>query len=107
MTNLTEPEPCPACKGDGWLLIFNTDNNAFEIQRCDGCCRYPSDEKARSVLATDQATLITVLFQLCSALLREVDKAVDKTSTTKHEMKRLMELIHDSLENAIDLRTTT
>lgn len=106
MTNLTEPGRCPACKGDGWLLIFNTDSNAFEIQRCDGCCRYPSDEKARSVLATDQATLITVLFQLCSALLREVDKTADKTST-KHEMNRLVELIHDSLQNAIDLSTTT
>lgn len=107
MMNITDPEPCPACKNDGWLLIFNTDGNAFEIQRCDGCCRYPSDDKARAAIATDQSSLIMVLFQICSALLREVDNAVDKASITKHEMKRLLALIRDSLQNAIDLRITT
>ncbi|NUM55780.1 MAG: hypothetical protein HUU46_19235 [Candidatus Hydrogenedentes bacterium] len=107
MTNMTEPEPCRACKNDGWLLIFNTDSDAFEIQRCGGCCRYPSDDKARAAIATDKSSLITVLFQIRSALLREVDKTVDNASTTKHEMKRLLALIRDSLQSAIDLRITT
>jgi hypothetical protein len=42
---------CEACQGRGWLLAFNTDRRVYEIQRCDACDRYASDEKAGDAAA--------------------------------------------------------
>jgi hypothetical protein len=44
-------EPCPVCHGRGWLLMFNTDRRVSEIQRCDACDRYASDEEAGEAAA--------------------------------------------------------
>ena len=43
--------PCEACHGRGWLLMFNTDRRVSEIQRCDACDRYASDEEAGEAAA--------------------------------------------------------
>jgi hypothetical protein len=49
MGNAKEKErqpPCEACHGRGWLLSFNMDRGVYEVQRCDACARYDSDEAA-------------------------------------------------------------
>jgi hypothetical protein len=37
---------CQACAGRGWILSYNTDRHVTEIQRCDTCQVYDSDEEA-------------------------------------------------------------
>lgn len=39
-------DPCEACGDRGWILAFNTDRRVTEIQRCDACDRFASDEAA-------------------------------------------------------------
>lgn len=40
-------EECEFCKGnEGVLLMFNTDTDRLEIQRCDNCQVFDSDIKA-------------------------------------------------------------
>jgi hypothetical protein len=45
----------PACGGKGWLVMFNTDTRALELQRCDACCLFQSDEAAREHVARNPA----------------------------------------------------
>jgi hypothetical protein len=40
------PPKCAACGDRGWILAFNTDRRVTEIQRCDTCQVYDSDEEA-------------------------------------------------------------
>jgi hypothetical protein len=51
---LTE-SPCEACDGVGWrqFNIGNDQSPKYEIQRCDACEQYASDEAARE--AADRA----------------------------------------------------
>lgn len=37
---------CRSCGGRGWILSHNTDRHVTEIQRCDTCQVYDSDEEA-------------------------------------------------------------
>jgi len=41
--------PCEACDGDGWVRcnIGNDQAPEYQIQRCDACERFASDEEAR------------------------------------------------------------
>jgi len=39
-------EVCEACGGRGWLLMFHTDRQVFEIERCDACEQFESDKAA-------------------------------------------------------------
>jgi len=41
-----EADSCAACGGRGWILSVNTDRRVTEIQRCDTCRQYDSDEQA-------------------------------------------------------------
>ena len=50
---MTEPLECPACSGRGWLLC-NTGNDqspACQIQCCDACEKYESDQAALDAVA--------------------------------------------------------
>ena len=38
---------CEACGGKGWLLTNNLIGGALEIQRCDSCHAFITDEEAR------------------------------------------------------------
>lgn len=42
---------CDACKGRGWLVIENGDTQSMEVQRCDMCGCYDSDDTARAAVA--------------------------------------------------------
>jgi hypothetical protein len=41
--------PCEACDGDGWVRcnIGNDQSPQIQIQRCDACEKYGSDEEAQ------------------------------------------------------------
>jgi len=41
--------PCEACDDDGWVRcnIGNDQSPQFQIQRCDACEKFASDEEAR------------------------------------------------------------
>jgi hypothetical protein len=41
--------PCEACDGDGWVRcnIGNDQAPQFQIQRCDACEKFKSDEEAQ------------------------------------------------------------
>ena len=41
-----EAERCETCDGKGWLHTLNAERGAMEIQRCDGCSVFMTDEKA-------------------------------------------------------------
>ena len=45
---MTEPLECPACGGKGWLFCDtgNDQSPAWQIQRCDACEKYESDQAA-------------------------------------------------------------
>ncbi len=45
--------PCEACDGVGWLQcnVGNDQAPQYEIQRCDACERYDSDQAAREAAA--------------------------------------------------------
>jgi hypothetical protein len=63
--------PCEACHGRGWLLMFNTDRRVSEIQRCDACDRYASDEEAGAAAAPMiEAALVLTDLTICSAVAR-------------------------------------
>jgi hypothetical protein len=49
---LTE-SPCEACDGVGWrqFNVGNDQSPRYEIQRCDACEQFPSDEAAREAAA--------------------------------------------------------
>lgn len=51
----TRSDGCPACGGKGWLVMFNTDSQALELQRCDACCLFQSDEAAQQHVARNPA----------------------------------------------------
>ena len=38
---------CDTCNGRGWIDTYNTSTNTQEIQRCDGCKAFGSDDEAR------------------------------------------------------------
>ena len=48
----TEP-PCEACDDKGWLQcnVGNNQSPKYEIQRCDACGRFDSDQAAREAAA--------------------------------------------------------
>jgi hypothetical protein len=49
-----EPAPCEACEGQGWVRC-NTGNDQspkFQIQRCDACEQFDSDEAAQEAAAS-------------------------------------------------------
>jgi hypothetical protein len=48
-----ETSTCEACDGLGWLRckVSNDQSPQYEIQRCDACARYHSDQAAQEVAA--------------------------------------------------------
>jgi hypothetical protein len=46
-----ESSSCPACDGKGWVEcnVGNDQSPQYQIQRCDACEQYDSDEAARKV----------------------------------------------------------
>ena len=56
----TEP-PCEACDGVGWsqFNVGNDQSPQYEIQRCDACERYDSDQAAREAAAKEAESSIT------------------------------------------------
>ena len=38
---------CDLCNGAGWIDTFNTDREVQEIQKCDNCNIYKTDEQAK------------------------------------------------------------
>ncbi|MCC6694886.1 MAG: hypothetical protein IT365_04555 [Candidatus Hydrogenedentes bacterium] len=100
----TASNACSACGGRGWLLMFNTDTAALEIQRCDSCCCFDADEEAQRVIATDESALVVVLFEFCSALKAEAERIVHETTNVQEDGKQALRTIRDSLRNVCDLR---
>ena len=84
--------------------MFITDRRALEIQRCDSCCRFDSDQEAQAFIAGNKFSLIEALLEFCGALMDETERAVNKTAKTKGEPKRLLKTIRDSLRNAVGLQ---
>jgi predicted RNA-binding Zn-ribbon protein involved in translation (DUF1610 family) len=54
--------PCPACDDKGWVRcnVGNDQSPKYEIQRCDACERFDSDEAARDAAAEATKTAITI-----------------------------------------------
>lgn len=96
---------CAACTGRGWLLLFNADSAALELQRCDLCCRFDSDEEARQRVASSGPALVTVLFDFCGSLFGEADRAVSDKKRTATGTTRVLRTIRDSLRNAMALKS--
>jgi len=38
---------CELCLNKGWLLSYNTSTNAEEVQKCDECDVFESDQEAQ------------------------------------------------------------
>jgi hypothetical protein len=38
---------CNLCNGAGWIDTFNTQKEAQEVQKCDDCNIYQTDEQAQ------------------------------------------------------------
>ncbi|MBI5090926.1 MAG: hypothetical protein HZB26_00615 [Candidatus Hydrogenedentes bacterium] len=99
------PKKCGACDGRGWLLMCNTDEAAFEIQRCDACERFSSDPQAQEFIARNKSTLVEALFEFCDAVLADAARAVNEKELSHTGMKCRMKMIRDSLQNAVDLHS--
>lgn len=59
-----QPDDCEVCSGVGYTLIFNTDTDVDEIQKCDDCGIYKTDEDALSAcykLSQQAVTLLATL----------------------------------------------
>jgi hypothetical protein len=85
--------------------MFNTDTAALEIQRCDSCCCFDADEEAQRVIATDESVLVVVLFEFCSALKAEAERALHEATNVQEVGKQALQTIRDSLRNVCDLLT--
>jgi len=96
---------CSACGGRGWLLMFNTDTAALELQRCDSCDRFGADGEAQRWVASDESALVMVLFEFCSALKAEAERALHEETNVHEGWKQALQTIRDSLRNACLLRT--
>jgi hypothetical protein len=55
-------EPCEACDGTGWVRCNagNDQSPQVEIQRCDACERFDSDEAAQEAAAKGDKSNITI-----------------------------------------------
>lgn len=56
---------CDACEGKGWIIAaIDGDNQRLEIERCDQCERYESDEQAAKLPeAQSELSLARQLYQ--------------------------------------------
>jgi hypothetical protein len=75
----TDNEECPACSGKGWLVDFNIDDDALELQRCDTCERFASDDDAQRHVATSKTCIVLALHELCTGLLAEAEHTLLST----------------------------
>ena len=52
-----ESSSCVACEGQGWVRcnIGNDQSRQYQIQRCDACEQYDSDEAAQEAAARPEA----------------------------------------------------
>ena len=100
--NPARDNACPACTGKGWLILFNTDSEALELQRCDACGRFPSDEDARRHVASSKTCIVLALHELCSGLLAEAGHAPN-ANPTNIAAERTLAAFRRSLRNAVAL----
>lgn len=100
---MTPPTNCPECAGKGWLLLFNTDTRALEVQRCDACERFASDEDARKWLATKELVLLAVIFELCAVAVSEIKAALGTKPIELTDLVCALGRVCDSLQQAVDL----
>lgn len=99
----TKTIPCAECAGCGWLLLFNADTAALEVQRCDSCCRFASDEEAQVYIASHDVGLVEVLAQYCCVLLSDARRALHEESDPQRNLEEVLQSIRDSLANAARL----
>ena len=45
-----ENTKCEACDGDGAIIIYNTKDEHLEVQRCDECASFKTDQEAWEAL---------------------------------------------------------
>lgn len=56
---MSSKEPCEACLDIGWLIVaVDGDESNLQIQRCDLCERFESDEAAQASIRQAIDTLI-------------------------------------------------
>jgi len=50
-----EPATCEACEGQGWIRCNIGDDQSpeFQIQRCDACEQFDSDDEAQAIAQFD------------------------------------------------------
>ena len=41
---------CETCAGDGAVITYNTKDNRLEVQRCDECASFDTDQEAWEAL---------------------------------------------------------
>jgi hypothetical protein len=84
--------------------MFNADTAALELQRCDSCGRFDSDEEAQRWVGSDESVLVMVLFEFCRALKAEAERAVHEATNVQEDGNRALQTIRDSLRNVCVLR---
>jgi hypothetical protein len=85
--------------------MSNTDTASLELQRCDFCDRFDADEEAQRWVASEESALVMVLFEFCSALKAEAERAVHEETNDHEDGKQALQTIRDSLRNVCLLRT--
>lgn len=94
---------CSECAGRGWLVMLNADKRVLELQRCDACSRFDSDNDVQEHAASDESMIAAVLEEFCGALLAEAQCALDKNTPSRAGLMRALTSIRDSLRNAVAL----
>lgn len=100
--NQPNNDVCRACSGKGWLVLFNTDAEALELQRCDACERFASDADARRHVATSKTCIVLALHELCSGLLAETEHSL-QTYPMNSVAKKTLAAFQRSLRHATAL----
>ena len=62
---------CEACHGHGWLLQ-NNNAHGLQVERCDACGRFPTDEQA-VIAVCARAKGMPPLVNACQTLLRRLE----------------------------------
>ncbi|GMW03701.1 MAG: hypothetical protein AMXMBFR84_48350 [Candidatus Hydrogenedentota bacterium] len=98
-----EAHGCSECNGRGWLVMFNTDTHALELQRCDACAKFESDLDAQQWVTSNVAEHIAVLRELCGAVFSEVQRALTEESASRDSTTRALTTIRNSLRGVLAL----
>lgn len=93
-TKSKEPK-CKECNDDGFLFIYNSDTGKDEIQKCDACGVFESDEAAREAITKEPVDMIASGYEWTCRGCEELNTQPAVTETVKCKTCRLIFRVDD------------